>query len=559
MTQHTNTPDLDDGYALDLTGPVQHIASELAKAEQENSDLGLDDDYVLALDELAAGYTHFAGDLSRVRKHEHLDDDRAATLWLITRAADELVRNGPRGRTQLIIENGCVSLAPGVTVKDLRWRGNPVYPPQNIHQAMGDPFNPMSGPLARNVRKNTGKDDLSDLKESMRVAGWLPGHRAVKDARTLVTLSGHRRLKAAAELRAEGVDIPDQIEYVDFEVDGEGDPADIHRMDMARLSNWGFRRPTPEERQETALWLSEERGMTQQQVAATLGVSQQTVSRDLNKIITQMGNELEPLIVAATAAIRRGLTQSQFGIERGMPNNSMVLAKAFAVAQDRIRREAEAELRARDAAAEPLTTSDAVQDAIREAEETLPDTPATREIDEFLDDPSTGVRHERPERQGLEDVVPEPMTEDSPDYEYDPSLGLRGDPVEPRPAVNPPQDLPSAPQPYADDEPPRPAAGPAAYCAACARSGVGACDDFPDCPAGRGAPAPQPYGEAFAPQDEAAQLYDQLLSDWSWDAESQRWVVQRETVWVTCRLPQDTPPAFPAHLFGVQLASPRGD
>lgn len=32
--------------------------------------------------------------------------------------------------------------------------------------------------------------------------------------------------------------------------------------------------------------------------------------------------------------------------------------------------------------------------------------------------------------------------------------------------------------------PPPASAGPAAHCAACARSGVGACDDFPDCPGG---------------------------------------------------------------------------
>jgi hypothetical protein len=34
------------------------------------------------------------------------------------------------------------------------------------------------------------------------------------------------------------------------------------------------------------------------------------------------------------------------------------------------------------------------------------------------------------------------------------------------------------------DAPP-PAPGPAAYCRRCAASGVGACDDYPDCPAGR--------------------------------------------------------------------------
>ena len=38
------------------------------------------------------------------------------------------------------------------------------------------------------------------------------------------------------------------------------------------------------------------------------------------------------------------------------------------------------------------------------------------------------------------------------------------------------------------DEPPPAPAGPAAYCGACARSGVGACDDYPDCPAGRHEP-----------------------------------------------------------------------
>lgn len=35
------------------------------------------------------------------------------------------------------------------------------------------------------------------------------------------------------------------------------------------------------------------------------------------------------------------------------------------------------------------------------------------------------------------------------------------------------------------NEPPPAPAGPAAYCVRCARSGVGVCDDYPDCPAGR--------------------------------------------------------------------------
>lgn len=36
-----------------------------------------------------------------------------------------------------------------------------------------------------------------------------------------------------------------------------------------------------------------------------------------------------------------------------------------------------------------------------------------------------------------------------------------------------------------EQPPPSPSLGPTAYCGACARSGVGACDDFPNCPGGR--------------------------------------------------------------------------
>jgi predicted transcriptional regulator len=489
MTNPTNTPDLDDGYALDLTGPVQHIASELAKA----------DPAAVSVADLAAGYSHFAGDLSRVRKHEHLDNAAAATTWLIEKAAGELTQNGFRGRVQLTVEDGYVSLATGVKVEDLRWRGNPVYPPQNIHRIMGDPFNPMSGRYAKNVRKNTGKDTkLAELEASMRLVGWLPGHPAVKDARTLVTITGHRRLLVAAKLRAEGLDVRDDIKYVDFEVDGEGDPADIHRMDTAKLSNWGFLRPTPEERQETALWLSEERGMTQQQVAAVLGVSQQTVSRDLNKIITQMSNdELEPLITAAVAAIRRNLTQSQFGVERGMSNNSMVLAKAFAVAQDRLKREAEDAQRARDAAAASMPdVSDQVRAAIEESEAALAGDDPLPTLDDWTDGDSQDDRDDQdePVRQGLEDIEePEPVISSAPPWQDERPLGS--------PAVNPPAELPPAPQPY--DDPFEGAADPVA------------------------------------------------TEAWSWSDAANAWVVQRGRYWVSCNLPKDTTPVFPAHLFGV--------
>jgi len=38
---------------------------------------------------------------------------------------------------------------------------------------------------------------------------------------------------------------------------------------------------------------------------------------------------------------------------------------------------------------------------------------------------------------------------------------------------------------FGDAQPPAMPGSPTAYCAACARSGVGACDDFPNCPGGR--------------------------------------------------------------------------
>jgi len=49
----------------------------------------------------------------------------------------------------------------------------------------------------------------------------------------------------------------------------------------------------------------------------------------------------------------------------------------------------------------------------------------------------------------------------------------------------------SFPAPPARKDPPPMPFGPASHCQRCARSGVGVCDDYPDCPAGR-APKPCP-------------------------------------------------------------------
>ena len=319
--------DNKEEYALDLAGPVQHVAAQLSKAAPD----------ALSMDDLAEDYTHFPGDLARIRQHEGCVNDAEATLWLIGRAVQELTKASKRGRKQLEVAGGWVSLASGITPGELKWNGQKVYTAPNVHSVLGDPFNPMSGRYRKNVRKNTGKDNyLDDLKASMRLVGWLPGEPAVKDARTRVTMSGHRRLEAAAALRAEGVEIRDNIVYQDFELDGEGDPADMHRLDTAYLSNWGHKPPTPEERAETALWLREKRGLAQREIAALLGVTQMTISRDLTKITKQMFQDLEPLVRIVIDGIGRGLSQRQIAEEQGLADNSLVLAKAHAVAVERI-------------------------------------------------------------------------------------------------------------------------------------------------------------------------------------------------------------------------------
>jgi transposase-like protein len=45
----------------------------------------------------------------------------------------------------------------------------------------------------------------------------------------------------------------------------------------------------------------------------------------------------ESYVPAAMAAIRRGLTQGQFGVEAGLPSNSMTLGKAWGIAGERLR------------------------------------------------------------------------------------------------------------------------------------------------------------------------------------------------------------------------------
>jgi ParB-like chromosome segregation protein Spo0J len=141
---------------------------------------------------------------------------------------------------------------------------------------LGDPFNPMSGRYSDNVRRNSGKDSLDALRESMRRAGWLPYHPAIKDERGVV-LVGHRRLSVAQEL---GIPVREGVEIQTIQF-GRGDYADLRRSFLAFFSNEGGRPFAPEDRKDIARHLYLDNDLTEAQIADLLGVSQQTVARDL--------------------------------------------------------------------------------------------------------------------------------------------------------------------------------------------------------------------------------------------------------------------------------------
>ena len=102
-----------------------------------------------------------------------------------------------------------------------------------------DLFDPVTG-----LRGNE-PDNLTELVESMRTFGWDPGSPAFADENGLV-LVGYRRLAAAAQLRAEGEDMPDRIVRLHF---GEGDEADASRLRLAIGSDLGMKPLTPEHRE----------------------------------------------------------------------------------------------------------------------------------------------------------------------------------------------------------------------------------------------------------------------------------------------------------------------
>jgi ParB-like chromosome segregation protein Spo0J len=262
-----------DGYELDMSSPVSHVAAEMDRAAPGGA--------ALTVKAMAATYQHpVSFDIDRIRKEEKLGSDEEAVLWLIRAAVVELGR-------QVTRDGDGYRLAKPFS--ELRWKKRPVRRPGgDEHARLGDPFNPMTGGIfAENVRIGKGhkssppEDDV--LRESMRQNGWLPGHPAVADERGVV-ITGHRRLKIARELNID----PD-IKEVRF---GSGDAADIARLRAAWWSNEGVKSYTPGDRQAMAVYLRE-RGWPQASIAEALHVAQATISRDLEEagLIIHVNNQ----------------------------------------------------------------------------------------------------------------------------------------------------------------------------------------------------------------------------------------------------------------------------
>jgi ParB-like chromosome segregation protein Spo0J len=258
----------DNGYALDLSSPVRHVATEMDRAAPAS----------LSIEELAEGYRHVnPGDLARIKEHEGCATDQDAIVWLIGRAVEEITYQGrtTRSRVQVVANGHGWRLADGVTFEDLLYQGRKLHRAYDAHVQLRDPFNPMSGRWSANVRRNTGKDSMDELRESMREFGWVEEFPAIEDERGVV-LVGHRRLAVAAELGIEPV-----VRRVRL---GDGDEADAKRFRIAVVSNLAAKPFTPEERKDLAEYLYGEREWSQARIAEALNVTQRTISSDLREL-----------------------------------------------------------------------------------------------------------------------------------------------------------------------------------------------------------------------------------------------------------------------------------
>lgn len=259
----TKTATKERAYAGDLGSPFYYVA------------LALDTAAPAAVSErtLLSGYRHgLVADLGRIRHHEEgVNTDSEANAFLVREAIKLLGKN-------IRITEGedgdrLVGFAEGKKFESLRWNGKKLTRPEpDPHAILGDAFNPMSGKFSENIRRFTGKDSMTELRESMKAFGWIAEFPGIQDERG-VLLVGHRRLAVAKELGIEPV-----IKTV---VLGKGDAADAQRFKLALASNIGAKPLTPEERKEIAVYLYKDHEWTMQRIADVLNVTQRTISNDL--------------------------------------------------------------------------------------------------------------------------------------------------------------------------------------------------------------------------------------------------------------------------------------
>lgn len=243
-----------------FVNPQRHVATELAAAGDSGR----------SLVDMHRTYHHQpAADLHRVKLHENLATERAAEMWLIEKAVEEMGDQISRG------EDGLLRLAVPVD-QLLDYKGDSLHLNQpDANAEFSDPFNPLTttGDFARATRA-PGRDNLDELKDSIQQFGFRRELPIIRDERGVI-LSGRRRLRAAEELG-----VVDQVRFEEYRY-GDGDLGTIERSKIMLASNLGRKPPTAADMRYYARRLYDEEGLTQAQIAARLGISRTQVIRAL--------------------------------------------------------------------------------------------------------------------------------------------------------------------------------------------------------------------------------------------------------------------------------------
>lgn len=298
------------GYPLDLYTPAKHIRTEMEDVAPAAS----------SISEMADSYfVPIQADLIRVKDQEGCRTDAEGKLWIITKVLGEWVR-----LNKVVVDGDKAILADGVTFDDLRWNRTKVtrLAPPSAFINGEDPFNKTAiGPLsevdgrplnyAENLRRKLG--DLTELRESLRAFGWLDHHPAIRDENGVV-LVGHRRI-AAAELE----DVEPRFVTVNC---GHGDEGDAQRFRLAIGSNMGGKPLGIPDRVRLAMYLYNDKGWDQAQVAEALAVSTSTVSEDLKSRSTMPGpgaDDLEKVRLQPPPATPEQALEIQARVDGGEP------------------------------------------------------------------------------------------------------------------------------------------------------------------------------------------------------------------------------------------------